>query len=157
MDRKFLLTVSAACGALILVCILLLPMASHGEMSMHFVQADALGIVFTLVGIAGAGHSILLFLGKAHLLGLEEGRAVNAAFASFALAAFLGLATIVAGTDGLGIGFWLFWLANLAGGFATLLTANPALARKIAEAAKEKSTMRKDDDPGAGSGAGPGA
>lgn len=145
MDRKLLLTIGAAAGALILVCILFMPMAGKGEYSQNFIESGTIGIVFLLVGICAAGYAILLFLGKSHFVGPDEARVVNSAFGFFALGAFLGLAAMIAGTDGLMIGFWLYWIACLVGGFAMLLTANPALAKKLAEATKEKA----DDKPAA--------
>jgi multisubunit Na+/H+ antiporter MnhG subunit len=156
MDRKFLLMVAAACGALVLVSILFLPVAGEGEYSRNFISGGTLGIVLLLLGIAVSGTSILLFLGKTHLVGPDEASVVKSAFGFFALGAFLGLAQVIDGADGMKAGFWVYWIACLIGGFAMLLVTNPALAKRIAEAAKEKPDAgeKKDDEaPAEGGGA----
>lgn len=137
MNRKLLLMIAAICGAVMLICILLIPVGGEGKFKRNFIETGAAGVVMSLIGIAAAGGSILLFLGKSHFIGSDEGRVVNSTFAWFGLAAFLGLAVLLTG-DTLQAGFWLYWIASLAGGFFMLLAANPALAKKIAAATKEK-------------------
>ena len=140
MNRKFLLMIAAICGAVVLLSILVLPLASGGKgeasWTHNFIEGRMIGVVFMLFGVFAALYSALLFFGKTTVLGMEEGRAQTAALLSFGLAAFFGLAGLIAGMENLGFGFWLFWLASVVGTFAMLMAAIPALAQKIADAAK---------------------
>jgi hypothetical protein len=136
MNRKFLTMLAAICGAVLLVCVLFIPMAGKGEFSRNFIEGQALGVVFVLVGIFAALYAVLTFLGKHALLGVDADRGVSCAMMSFGVGAFLGLAVMIADTDGLKFGFWLYWIGCLAGFFFTLLASNPDLAKKLAAAAK---------------------
>ncbi len=144
MNRKLFLMIGAIAGAAMLVCILFIPVAGEGKFTRNFIEIGAIGVVFTLLGVAAAGYSVALFLGKSHLVGPDEGRVVNSAFGCFALAVFLGLAVLIA-QEGLKAGSWLYWISSIAGMLGLLMAANPALAKKLAEATKDTSSESKSD------------
>lgn len=144
MSRKFLLMIAAVCGAVVLLCILILPVESGGQgdasWSRNFIEAHLLGVILMLFGVFAALYSALLYFGKTSVLGMDEGRAQTAALLAYGLGAFFGLAALIAGLEGTAVGFWLFWIACLVGTFVMLMTASPALAKRIADAAKSDET-----------------
>ena len=150
MNRTFLTMVATLCGLVMVASLLLFPLATWGEGdsagSIRAVEAEIGGFLLLLTWVA-AGFAALAFLKKTHVIGISEERHMAVSFLGFKLSAFFLLALLIAGArhGSWGIGFWLAFIASIVGSFAVYLTFNPALAEKIAAAAKQEEKPSDDD------------
>lgn len=141
MDRKFLVMVAAIAGLTALGALAILPIVSD----VHAVQ-QSVGCFLLLFVWFGGGFATILWWNLHGRIGVDEHTCRILSFVGFKLAGFFFLALMIAGTGGPGwaFGFWLAFLASAVGAFAIYLTFNPALAQRLADAAKEK-TAPKDE------------
>lgn len=151
MDRRFLMMVAAIAGLTMIVSLLVFTLESQtmGDESrgMHAVQYPNGGFLLVFAWLGG-GFAAMLFLKMNERIGLSEQNCRLLSLIGFKLAGFFFLAVLIAGTrwdDGWDFGFWLAFIASVVGAFAIYLTFNPALAKRIADAAKEKMDDKADD------------
>jgi len=150
MNRKFLIMLTTICGLVMVASLLFFPLATWGEGdhsgSARAVQIEIGGFLLLLTWVA-AGFAALAFFKKTHVIGMSEERHLAVSFLGFKLSAFFLLALLIAGaqTGSWGVGFWFAFIASIFGSFSVYLTFNPALAEKIAAAAKQDE--KADDKP----------
>lgn len=165
MNRRTLVFAATICGLVLVIALLLLPLVvvSMGDQSegRRAIEGGT-GPFFLLFAWMACGFAGLTLLGKADYIGLGEERACMLSFLGFKLAAFFFLAHLIAGTGGgrvsWGAGFWIGFLASLAGAFVVYLTFNPALAKRLSDAAREmregtgegRDASEKKDEEGPG-------
>jgi len=153
MDRKFLMMVGAIAGLTMIVALLVFTLESQtmGDESrgMHAVQYPNGGFLLVFAWLGG-GFAAMLFLKLNERIGLTEQVCRVLSLVGFKLAGFFFLAILIAGTrwdGGWDFGFWLAFVASIVGALAVYLTFNPALAKRIADAAKEKTSSDGDAKP----------
>lgn len=144
MNRKFLIMVATICGLAMVISLLLLPILTYGSgehsQSVRAIMAPAGGFVLLFAWIA-AGFGALVFFKKTDILGMNEARHMAISFLGYKLTMFFLIALLIEGPmreGSWGVGFWLAFIAGLVGTLAVFLTFNPALAQKLADAAKSK-------------------
>ncbi|MDA1195152.1 MAG: hypothetical protein O2894_08195 [Planctomycetota bacterium] len=154
MNQRTLVWAATIAGFVMLGALVLFPLVvtKVGDKS-HSVRAieTEVGHWLLLFGWVACGFSALVSFGKAEYIGVAEDKSRMLSFLGYKLSGFFYIALLIAGAGGehtsYGFGFWLAFLASLAGGFAAYLTFNPALAQKLADKAKEMSAGNKDAEP----------
>jgi len=144
MNKKFLMLVGTICGGVVILSLLLLPFLTMDKTSLRAINSPSGGFVLIFAWLAG-GCAAALFLKLNARVGLSDQASRIGSLVGFKLLAFFLLAMLIDGPwrGSFGFGFWLAFIASLVGAFAIYLTFNPALAEKIASAAKSD-----DDAPG---------
>ncbi len=149
MNRKFLTMVATICGLVMVVSLLVLPATTWGKGdhsgSARVISMPIGGFLLLSAWIAAAFAALSTF-GKTHIVGMSDEKHCAVSFLGFKLAGLFLIAVLIQGAGGedvsWGVGFWFALLADIVGVLALYLTFNPALAKKIADAAKS------DDDSG---------
>ncbi len=152
MDRRFLLMIATIAGLTMIVALLVFTLESWGEGEhaggAHAVQYPSGGFLLIAAWLGG-GFAAALFLKMNDRINLSEQACRMASLVGFKLAGFFLIAFLVSGTErggGWNFGFWLAFIASVVGAFAVYLTFNPALAKRIADAAKEKMEDKPESD-----------
>lgn len=144
MGRRTLVMGASIAGLVLVLALLLFPLVVV-KVGDHSQSARAIeggtGPFLLLFAWMAFGFSALTLLGKADYIGIGEEKACMLSLLGFKLAGFFFLAHLIAGTGsknaGWGLGFWLGFLASIAGAFIVYLTFNPALAKRLSEAARD--------------------
>lgn len=144
MNRRTLVLVSTIAGFVLLAALVLFPMMTMtmgDETDSRRAIEGGNGPWLLLFGWVAAGFSALVLMNKADYIGVPEAKSRMLSFLGYKLFAFFAIAILIAGTPhekaSWGAGFWIAFLASIVGAAATYLTFNEALARKIADKAKE--------------------
>lgn len=153
MNRRTLVLGAAICGLVLVVALLLFPLVviTIGDESegRRAIEGNT-GPFLLLFAWMGFGFAAMSFVGKADYLGIGDERARILSLLGFKLGGFFFLAHLIAGNGGeragWGMGFWLGFLASIAGAFVIYLTFNPALAQRLSDAAREMRDPSESDE-----------
>lgn len=146
MDRKTLTLAAAIAGGLMMLALVMLPFqwADGGDKNVTFRAAHLPAGAAMLVAawIAGAFAMAVTFRERFDI-GVPDRPCRVISLLAFKLVGFLCLAVLFSGTPmglpskgGTTIGFWLTFIAAIAGAFAMYLTFNPTLGKTIAKQAE---------------------